>query len=140
MSRKPILFPKNIEKPDSKLEWRTIPFFTGYQLGLPDLVIKDMRFDKYPEGAVVPYTIAKGPAKRYIGQKCSRLVGDDGVVYRAYYMDLFDLVVKENTKSNTKSVFEITERLPICFRPVGNYNYTKNSEKVKEYWRDRRNL
>lgn len=140
MSRKPILFPRKIEKPNPKLDWITIPFFTNYRLGLPDLVVKDMRCEEYPDGVVVLSTVAKGPTSRYKGQKCSRLVGDDGIVYKAYYNDLFDLVVKENTKHNTKSESEIPEKLPMTFRPIGSYNYSKNSEKVKEYWRDRRNI
>ena len=89
MSKKPMLFPSVIEKPNPKLDWRTIPFFTGYKLGLPDLVIKDMRWeDKYPNGVVVRQDIAKGHLKKHIGQKFSRLVGDDGVVYKAFINEM----------------------------------------------------
>ena len=140
MSKRPMLFPANVEKPNTKLDWRTIPFFSGYQLGLPDMVIRDMRWEeKYPNGVLVPQGIAKGHLKKHIGQKFSKLVADDGVVYKAFINDILDLVVKDNNKEYYNNKFNTRpDKLPLDFRPVGTYNYTHKGNIVKEYWEDRR--
>lgn len=139
MSKKPMLYPSVIEKPNPKLDWRNIPFFSGYQLGLPDMVIKDIRWDKYPDGVIVPQGVAKGNLKKHIGQKFSKLVGDDGVVYKAFINDVLDLVVKDNNKEYYTNKFDRRpNKLPLEFRPVGTYNYTHKGNVIKEYWEDRR--
>ena len=139
MSRKPIMFPSVIEKPNLKLDWKSIPFFSGYQLGLPDMVIRDMRWeDKYPNGVIVPQGIAKGPMKKRVGQKFSKLVADDGVVYKAFINDIFDLIVKDNNKEYYNDKLERPNKLPLDFRPIGSYNYTHKLAEIKEYWEDRR--
>ena len=139
MSKKPLLFPTNKEKPSSKLTWKSIPFFSGYRLGFPDLVVKDMRCpEEYPNGVVVPQGIAKGHLKKHIGQKFVKIVGDDGVVYKSFINDILDLVVQDNTKDKNKEVFERSFALPSDFRPVGQYNYKNKEEIVKEYWKNRR--
>lgn len=134
MSKVPLYFPKKGEKPSNKgRTWYNIPYFSGYQISIPQMEVKDMRWEDCPEGRLLPMKIAEIPVSRR-GQLYTRMLADDGVLYKSFVTDLFDLVVKENNKDNYQK--RRPNKLPLSFKPVGSRNYKEQNDKVKEFWRD----
>lgn len=137
-SKRPLYFPDKGEIPKKKdRTWYDIPRFPGYQLSLPQLEVRDMRWDKYPEGRLLPLQVAALPKKKK-GKLYTRMLADDGVLYKSYVDDLLDLIVKDKNKETMTDKFDRRpNKLSLYFKPVGQNNYKNKSEEVKEYWRDR---
>ena len=127
MRNKPLYYPSNVIKTETVIkttEWFDIPFFTGYQICCPEMIIRDMRWkDKYPNGAIVKQFTDRMHYDR-IGTNYVKIVYEDNL-YKAYISDLWDLVAYENLSN--KSEIEKDMKLPSCFKRLVMYQnrYTK---------------
>jgi hypothetical protein len=137
MSKRPLQFPTSIVPASPKRSWYAIPYFSRYELSIPQLEVRDLGWkEMYPNGAILPTKIASLPVARK-GEHYTRMIADDGIIYKSYINDLYDLVVQDNNKGNNQEKFNRRpDQLPLSFKPVGSNNYKKKDSEVKKYWKE----